>query len=203
MKFKPIYVYLIILVLAVSGLIIFTNTGTSPASSVISGESSGNQMPSDSIHKNLQTTGSPAPSKDNVSESFKRELSSLQNAVEESPNDTLKLREYADLLAAAHKQNEAIPYYVRIIKKYPRRADIMFSMSVIYFNEGDFTNSELITRKILQYDKNNLQAQYNLGAIAASQGDSEKAKLMWNKIINENPPSELAGLVRESLNKLK
>jgi tetratricopeptide (TPR) repeat protein len=204
MKFKPIYLYIIFIVIAVIALIIFSGRGNKEPASVVSGDNiKDKQMPSDEIHKNLQNPVNPPPSKDNVSESFKHELSALQKEVEENPNDTLKVRKYADLLAAAHKQDESIPYYEKILKKYPRRADVLFSLSFIYFNKGDFAKAEDATMKILLFDKNNAQAQYNLGAIAASKGDSPKAKQIWTKLINENTSSELTSLAKESLTKLK
>lgn len=191
MKLKPIFIYIFILIAGVIALIIFTGRGSNPSAPVISGNNSDKQIPA------------PPPSKDNVSESFKHELSSLQTEVEQHPNDTLSLRQYADLLAESHKPMDAVTYYERILKKYPRRTDILFSLSFIYFNKGDFANAEDVTNKILLYDKNNLQAMYNLGAIDASKGDFAKAKLIWTKLINENPASDLAATARESLNKLK
>src|ERR1035437_8533484 len=148
MKFKPIYIYITILAIAVLALIIFTRNPNKPSAPVISGNNLDKQMPSDEVHKNLKNPVGTPPSKDNVSETFKHELSSLQKEVEEHPGDTLKLREYADLLAASHKQNESIPFYEKILKKYPHRTDILFSLSFIYFNKGDFVKAEDVTQKI-------------------------------------------------------
>ena len=203
MKIKPIYIYIIILLLAVAALIIFTGRRNNATTPVTSGDKSEKQMPSDSIHKNLKAPATPAPSKDNVSEGFKQEMTNRQKAVEDNPKDTLKIREYADLLTAAHKSNEAIPYYEKILKSNPRRTDILFSISVICFNKGDFANAEVYTKKILVVDKNNLQAQYNLGAVYASLQDFNNARLIWTKLANENPSSQLGALARESLGKLK
>jgi len=160
-------------------------------------------MPSDELHKGLNNPAAQPPTKDNVSEGFKHELNALENQFKMNPNDTSVLRQYADLLAVSHKQDESIPLYEKILKKNPKRSDILFSLSFIYYNKGDFFNAEEMTKKILIYDKNNTQALYNIGAIAASRGDSQKAREVWNKLIAEFPTSESSVLAKESLSKLK
>jgi len=134
---------------------------------------------------------------------FKHELNALENQFKMNPNDTAVLRQYADLLAVSHKQDESIPLYEKILKKNPKRSDILFSLSFIYYNKGDFFNAEEMTKKILVFDKNNTQALYNIGAIAASRGDSQKAREVWNKLVAEFPNSESSALAKESLSKLK
>ena len=199
LKFKLSYLYIIFVIIAVILLVILSqNSNTQSSVPPISGNQ---QTPSDEIHKGLQN--STPPSKNNVSESFKNEMNSLKKAYEDNPNDTMAARQYADLLAASHQQNEAIPLYEKILKKNPKRLDILFSLSFIYYNERNFTNAEDETNKILLYDKDNVQAQYNLGVIAVSSGNTQKARLIWTKILQDYPNSDLAIMVRESLSKLK
>jgi len=143
------------------------------------------------------------PSNGNVNPEVIKKMDALKSAAEKNPNDTAKVREYADFLAVAHKQDEAIVLYERILKKDPKRKDLLFSLSFIYYNKQDLVKSEEITNRILLLDKNDLQAQYNLGALAASKGDIEKARLIWNKIIKEHPESQVSELAQSSLNQLK
>jgi cytochrome c-type biogenesis protein CcmH/NrfG len=204
MKFKVAYIYILFIVTAVIVLIIISNTGDAKLSSINSpNEVANKQMPEDDIHKSIQNPSSPPPSKDNVSESFKQELNSLKKAVGNNPGDTVSLKRYADLLVASHKPQESIALYERILKINPKRIDILFSLSFVYFNSGDFNKAEETTNKILHIDKKNVQAQYNLGAIAAGNGNSEEAKRIWNKLLNENPNTDMASTVIESLKKLK
>jgi tetratricopeptide (TPR) repeat protein len=197
-KFRVIYVYIIFVIAAVSVLIIVLNSGNTQETGNIQQK----QMPQDDIHKGIQNP-TPPPSKDNVSESFKHELSNLKEAVEKNPNDTAAIKSYADLLAASHKPQESIPLYERILKKDSKRTDVLFSLSFIYYNSGDFKKAEDETNKILHLDKNNVQALYNLGAISASNGNPDEAKLIWSKLIKEYPNSDLSTMAKESLNKLK
>jgi tetratricopeptide (TPR) repeat protein len=203
-KFKVAYIYVLFIIAAVVTLIIVSNIGNTQLTQVKpSNETTNKQMPEDEIHKGIQNPTSPSPSSENVSESFKYELNSLKKEVEDNPNDTIALRKYADLLVASHKPLESIGLYERILKKNPKRIDILFSLAFVYYNSGNFKNAEDETNKILHFDKQNNQAQYNLGAIEASKGNNEEAKRIWSKLLNEFPNSELANTTRESLNKLK
>jgi TolA-binding protein len=204
MKLKMIHIYLIIFAVGVTILIMFIqNTGSNDSKKVAPVDIANKQMPADELHKGLNNPTTPPPTKENVSEGFKHELNALEKEFNNNPKDTSVIRKYADLLAASHKQDEAIPLYEKILKINPHRTDILFSLSFIYYNKGDFFNAEETTKKILTYDKKNPQALYNIGAIAASKGDSRKAKEIWTKLITDYPTSETAGLAKESLGKLK
>lgn len=204
MKLKMIHIYLIIFAVGVTILIMFIqNTGSNDSKKVAPVDIANKQMPADELHKGLNNPTTPPPTKENVSEGFKHELNALEKEFNNNPKDTSVIRKYADLLAASHKQDEAIPLYEKILKINPHRTDILFSLSFIYYNKGDFFNAEETTKKILIYDKKNSQALYNIGAIAASKGDSRKAREIWTKLITDYPTSETAGLAKESLGKLK
>ena len=200
-----VHIYLIFFAVAVIALIMFIqNSGGNDGKKVIAPVDIANkQMPADELHKGLNNPTTPAPSKENVSEGFKHELNALEKEYNKNPKDTAVLRQYADLLASSHKQDEAIPLYEKILKKNPERTDVLFSLSFIYYSKGDFYKAEETTKKILIYDKNNTQALYNIGAIAASKGDFQKAREIWTKLIADFPNSETSSLAKESLGKLK
>jgi Flp pilus assembly protein TadD len=203
-KFKIAYVYILFVIAAVIVLIIVSDIGNTKSPSDNSANNiSGKQMPEDDVHKGIQNPNSLPPSSQNVSESFKHELNSLKKEADNNPNDTVAVKKYADLLVASHKPHESIALYESILKKNPKRIDILFSLSFVYFNTGDFGKAEEVTNKILHLDRKNQQAQYNLGAIAASNGNSEEARRIWTKLLSENPNSELSSMINESLKNLK
>ncbi len=197
MKFKPLYAYLSLVVILVVFLVVFTQKNNNQSTTDIANQ----EIPNDDIHKGLKN--GEAPNKSNVSADIIRKMEELKKAAEENPNDTLKLKEYADFLTEAHKPDEAIPYYQKILKVNPKRTDILFSLSFIYYNKQDYNKSEELTNKILSYDKNNPLALYNLGAISATKGDNEKAKDIWNKLIEKYPNAEAARAAKQSLENLK
>lgn len=201
MKFNPIYIYGPLVVLVIVFLIVFTqNNNTS--SPTIPGNINRKEMPNDSVHKNLQNPFSQSPSKSNTTEDAKHEVEMLKKLIKENPKDTVRLKQYADFLSV-HKPGEAIRYYDRILKINPKREDILFALSYIYYNQGNLVKAEETTNKILSFDKNNIEAQYNIGAIAASRGDREKARKIWNKIITEHPNDKTSKLAKSSLDKLQ
>ncbi len=196
MKFKPVYIYLGIIVIAVVLLIIFS-TGTDKTTDI-----SNQEMPQDDIHRGMGS-GMDNPSGANVSSEIKMRMDQLKKAVDKNPDDTLALREYADFLSQAHKQNDAIDLYNKILKKDNKRTDIRFNIALIYYHKQDYDTAEKLIKEVFTYDKNNLQAKYNLGAIAATKGDNEVAKKYWNEVIKQSPNSQLASMAQESLKTLK
>ena len=200
MKIKPLYIYIGIFIAVVVIIFFSLNNSDKPASetSAVQGN-----IPQDDIHKGLTNpSGGGAPSKDNVMENIKVEIASLKKAVEENPEDTVSIKKYADIMSAAHKSQEAINYYDMIIKKDPNRKDIRLGLTLCYYNMGEYDTAEKYTNKILLLDKNNHEAQYNLGAIAAVKGDTEKARKIWNELIKKYPNEKISQLAKQSLSQL-
>jgi len=200
MKFKPIYLYGVVALIAIAILIIVAIQENSNSTDIILSDEQ--VMPNDDVHKQLKNQTNNSPGKENVSEEYRKRLTELKEAVDKNPSDTLAMRNYADLLSASHKMNEAIPYYEKIIEINPKRADIYFSLALIYYNKQDFVKCEELNNKVLSFDQKNQMALYNLGAIAATQGKMDKAKEYWNKVISINAQSETGKLAKESLSKL-
>ena len=200
MKFKPIYLYGILAIAAVTILIVVgTQESTTPTELPVTNDQT---MPDDDVHKQLKNPGGNTPGKENVSEEYRKKLAELKEAVDSNPSDTLAMRNYADFLSASHKMNEAIPYYEKILEINPKRSDIYFSLALIYYNKQDFLKCEEANNKVLSFEPKNQMALYNLGAIAATQGKKDKAKEFWNMVMNINPDSETGKLAKESLAKL-
>lgn len=200
MKFKWVYVYPAVIILIIVILLLTTADKKTPA--VHENEIENKEMPDDEVHKGLNNPASVPPNKQNVTSSVFEQLEELRKEVEKNPNDTLKLREYADFLAAAHRPDEAIIYYEKILKIDPNKKEILFTLSFIYNNKGDFEKAENLTNKILKIDSKDSQALYNLGAINASRGSKVKAREIWERILREYPGSSSADLAKSGLAKL-
>lgn len=200
MKFKLIYLYGILAMAAVTILIVVgIQESTGPTEVPVNNDQT---MPDDDVHKQLKNPGGNTPGKENVSEEYRKKLAELKEAIDSNPSDTLAMRNYADFLSASHKMNEAIPYYEKILEVNPKRADIYFSLALIYYNKQDFLKCEEANNKVLSFEPKNQMALYNLGAIAATRGKKDIAKELWNKVTNINPESETGKLAKESLAKL-
>ena len=163
------------------------------------GNIGGNQMPQDQVHKGLQQP----PGASNVMPEVMQKMEEMKKDVDTHPNDTLKIREYADFLAEAHQKDQALLYYQKILNINPKRKDILFIVAYINYSNRNFAEAEKDLKKVLNFDKKNVQAYYNLGAIAASQGEKVKAEQIWTKLIMEFPDSPLAQKAKESITQLK
>jgi tetratricopeptide (TPR) repeat protein len=199
MKFKPLYFYGAIAVVVIIILIVVSQQGESD-NRFPKEVTTQQNPPDDEIHNPLKSGESP--SKDNVSEGFRHRLEMLRKSIEENPGDTTKLKVYADLLAGAHMMEQSVEFYEKILAINPKRTDILFSLSFIYYSLGNLDKAEIQTNKILIIAPRNVNAQYNLGAIAAGKGEKERAKEIWSKIVQQYPEDEVGKKAANSIQKL-
>ena len=197
MKIKPLYIYGSLTLLAIIFLIIFV-TGNSEKSSFEHPDVSQN-MPDDEIHRGLSPHGSMGM----VNEEIRRKMEMFKQVIIENPDDTVAIREYADLLNAAHKPDEALELYYKILEKDYKRTDIRFSAAIIHYLKQDYDNAEKMMNEILKYDKDNERAMFNLGAVELAKGNKDKAASIWHDVIKKAPNSEAADAARASLEELQ
>jgi tetratricopeptide (TPR) repeat protein len=195
LKIKTPYIYLSAIVVIILGLVFYSQIEKSPAE----GNQVSEQMPDDEVHRNLKKQHDQF----GLKEEAKKMLEEYEKSLKENPNDTAKMREYADFLAMAHKIDEAQKYYEKILSMDKKRKDIMINLSTIFYNKGELDKAAQLTNDILKIDKNDLSAIYNLGVIEATRGNYDKAKKHWEKIVNEFPNSDLAPLASKSLGRLE
>jgi len=196
---KPIYIYGIGVIITALVFIFISkndNNVTNNAGSII-----GKQVPNDNIHKSLNNPAQ-LPNGSNVAEEIMQKMQMLKQESEKNPRDTANLKAYADFLSAAHQPDKAIDYYNKILSMYPRRTDVLVSIAYLNYMKRNFSEAEKDLEKVIKYDKNNLQAYYNLGAIAASKGDNDKAKEIWSKLIKDHPDAQIASTAKKSLNEI-
>ncbi|MBK7630711.1 MAG: tetratricopeptide repeat protein [Ignavibacteriales bacterium] len=199
MKFKPIYLYGLLAVVIVVILFVVAQTGSEEKTKV---DITNKQMPADEVHKNLNKGMMDNPSGSNVSEEVKHKIEVMKKDVEANPTDTLKMREYADFLAAAHRPEEALVYYQKILDKDKNRKDIYFATTFVYYNQGNLVKAEELTLQMLKLFPNDPMVNYNVGAIEATKGNKEKAREIWTKLINDFPSDQTAELAKNSIKKL-
>lgn len=200
MKFKPIYLYGILAAAIVVILLIVAPSGSNEEKTDV--DITNKQMPNDNVHKNMNKGMMDNPSSSNVSEEVKHKIEVMKKDVEANPNDTLKMREYADFLAAAHKSDEALIYYQKILDKDKNRKDVYFGMTFVYYNQGNLAKAEEVTRQMLKLFPNDPMVNYNVGAIEATKGNKEKAREIWTKLIKDYPNDKTSELAKSSIKKL-
>ena len=199
MKIKPTYFYLGLVVIVIIYLFISTQSNDNKN---LASNSQNKEMPQDDVHKGMNPPGQQTPSKSNVSGDILKHMELLKKDVEKNPNDTVKLKAYADFLYMAHQTDKALPLYQKLAKLSPKNSDVHFSLAYIYYSNHDLDKAERETDIVLSYDQNNPQALYNKGAIIAGKGDKAKAKNIWNDIVKKYPGTEAAHLAESALQKL-
>ncbi len=200
MKIKSLYIYLGVFVIALVSLAIFYSSDETKVITKI--DQNNTEMPNDDIHKGMQGAGESAPSSGNVSSDFKQKMDELANYVTENSNDTAKVKEYAELLSAAHNPNKAIELYESILVKDNSRIDILMPLVYLYYSNKNLEKAEEYTNRVLKINPKQSQAVYNIGAIEASKGNMEKAKEIWRGILKDFPNSEAAHIAEQSLKQL-
>ncbi len=206
-KIKPMYIYLFGIVIAVAAIILVSKDNPQLANNTVqnappSGDIEGKTMPNDQVHQGLENPLAQKPGKNNVMPSIMQHMEKLKSDVEKHPDDTLKIRQYADFLNEAHQYDKAIVYYKKILEKNPKRIDVLSSLVFISFNQNKLNESEKYLKRILSIDKNNVEAMYNLGAVSATKGERKKAREIWTKIVDDYPNSPLAQKAKDSINRL-
>jgi len=199
MKIKPLHIYFTAIIVFIAGVIIYTGSNTRKTA----GKEISDKIPNEKIHNGMSVPGKEeAPSKENVIEHAKLEMAFLKAELEKNPGDTVKMKEYAAMLGAGHQPKEAIRLYEKILTKDHKRVDILMQLTFLSFNQGDLSNAENYTNKILLINKDNPEANYNLGAIEATKGNKDRARLIWNNVLKRFPDNNVAKLARVSLHKL-
>lgn len=200
MKVKPIYIYLGVLLIFVAAVVFFSRTTQKSNNASAIGPQT--EMPSDDLHSKMKSQGNgDVPSKSNVMQEAVAKIEALKNNAEKNPNDTLKVREYADVLVA-HKPEEAIKLYERILNVDSKRIDILLQLTFVYFNQGNQQKAEEYNSKVLTIDNNNLIAKFNTGGLAQAKGDDKKAKSIWQDLAKKYPNTEVGHLAAQLIKQL-
>jgi tetratricopeptide (TPR) repeat protein len=199
MKFKPVYIYLAFIVVFGAAVVFFSSSANK--SSKQGDLSASGQMPNDDIHKGMSSGKEEGPSKNNVMQDAIQKMNELKTYVEKNPNDTVKAREYAEMLTA-HKPDEAIQIFENILKKGPGRKDIMLELVAAYFQKGDINKAEEYNNKVLSADKENLAANYNIAGLAQARGDSKKARTVWDNLSKKYPNTDIGHMAGELVKQL-
>lgn len=200
MKIKTVYIYGSIAIIVAFVLIVSAIQSSSINGVLTRSET---KMPADDFHKSISDNPNQQPGSSNVTSETLSKLNELKKQFESMPDDTTRIREYADFLSMSHKQNDAIPLYEKILSKDPGRIDILFSLTFIYYNQSNMDKAEEFTNRILSADPANVQALYNSGAIQASRGNKVKARKIWEDLISSFPASETTELAKNSLKQLQ
>lgn len=195
MKLKPLYMYGIIFVIIIAA-IIFTSSNDKKELTAVSNPQG--EMPQDAVHQSMDGVDQ-GPSSSNVREDFWEKMDKYKADIEANPNDTLAMKNYAQMLGMSHQTEQAIELYEKILAIDPNRMDILLAEGLAFYNDQNFQMAEVVTKKIIALDDKNLEAKYNLGVIAAAQGKNEDAIKIWKELEQKYPNEKVGKLSTNAL----
>lgn len=138
----------------------------------------------------------------NAAAKLSQRLAEFKNAIDSNPQDTLKMREYANLLGGAHRDQEAAKVFENILAIGPNRIDVMLVLTYIYYTLGNTEKAEKYTNRVLSINKDNPEANFNLGILELKKGDKDKAKQILNSVIKRFPDNKVSVYAKSALMKL-
>ena len=190
--------YGIIFVLIIAA-IVFTSSNDKKELTAVSNPQGEAEMPNDAVHQGMGSGNNAGPSKSNVREDFWSKMDQYKADIEANPNDTLAMKNYAQMLGMSHQTEQAIELYEKILSIDPNRTDILLAEGLAFYNDQNYQMAEVVTKKIIALDDKNLEAKYNLGVIAASQGKNEDAIKIWKELEEKYPNEEVGKLSTNAL----
>lgn len=148
-----------------------------------------------------QAAATASPSATNVSHEFKRRTAELRDRIDESPQDSLALRELAGMLFDAHSTEEAIDLYERYLQLVPRARQAWLDLATAQGSLDRWQDAEQTMERMLTVYPDDPAATWNLGAILANQGRTEEAARWWHRTV-ESADTALASKARNALSTL-
>ena len=193
MKLKPIYIYVALIIVALVTLITISSNNDVANS---------NETVGDEINSSMINKGNMEPSSANINPKIIEQMKELESYVNSNISDTAKVKEYADMLMAAHNKDKAIEYYKKILDVSADRTDILKILAINDFNDGDYRASRARIVQILSLEPNNPETLYNMGVIETKMGNIEAAREQWENLLKFHPNTKMSEIAKQSLAKL-
>lgn len=83
--------------------------------------------------------------------------------------------------------NAKVAALMQKITADPKDVDSLGALADMYFQAGDYKNSAVFTKKVLEVTPKNANSWVNLGAAQFNQGDAKGAETSWLKAVALNP----------------
>jgi tetratricopeptide (TPR) repeat protein len=130
---------------------------------------------------------------------WKDSVTLYTRAVNVDPNDVVSTVNLAFALDKTGKSGEALPFYEKIVERYPQYGEVHANMAVIYARKGDREKAEYHFERAVHYSPKLVTAWFNKGLFHRGRGEWDKAEESFAKVIELRPDhadalQELAGI---------
>lgn len=135
-----------------------------------------------------------------------RHLKHLEKNVAENPDDVASWTELAHTYYDLEDYQKAIPAYLQLIELSDEKSNIYTDLGVVYRRDGQHKKAIESFEKALEHNKENLQAQFNIGVVLYHDLDDQQgAKQAWGKVAMLKPDFQLSTgqTIEQLLEKLK
>jgi len=137
-----------------------------------------------------------------VDPGVRRRLDSLEQRLDDIPDDDEARLQLARLLENSHLLPEAVSAYRAYVDAVPDDADAWLDLGRALAASGDWDGAASATGALLALEPANPSALYNMGAIEANRGHYDEAAGWWRRVVQEAADSNLAKRASSSLERL-
>ena len=132
------------------------------------------------------------------------EVSRLETAVAQNPDDVETMGILAEVLANSGRIPESAPWFERAVTAQPNDADLRVAFGRALLRLGSTFDAEVHLRKAVELDPSSASAAYYLASTYAAMGESRRADAVtwYERAIELDPESYLAADARRQLDEL-
>ena len=128
----------------------------------------------------------------------------LSALLAEYPDFCVALFNYGELLVRQGRDEEALPWFIRVLKRETGAVDALVEIGLIHYRAGRFAEAETVFRDALCADKNDARVLNNLGVLSFVQERFRDAQKFFSQAVDIEPDNDdYAVNLRDTLAELK
>ncbi|MCF6268259.1 MAG: tetratricopeptide repeat protein [Melioribacteraceae bacterium] len=170
-------IYLIIFLLIV-GMVILDAGGTFVTPKTVYSNGADKSSANDHVHNSADMT-------------TLAEIKSLENIVDNNPNDIESLLRLSHLLNDSGFYQKAIDSYKKYLDKKPTDVDVIIDMGVCYYQLKNYDLAIKTMENGISINPKHQIANFNLGVVSFANGDHDNAVKYLENAIDINPTSNI------------
>lgn len=140
----------------------------------------------------------PAPAMPNPD----HELKELGVQLKKKPGHTPVLMRMAQIEREKGKLDDATSHLREVVKNEPANPEAHLELGRTLYEKGDLNGGIAETEKVLQINPKQVDALYNLGAIYANLGNSQRARSYWTRALQADANADSSRKARDGLAKI-